>query len=616
MAVLVLVGMQVDGARKSNIKAVGILAEVQATQLSLRDVQTGVEQLAREGREVLLRDNDASAENFRAAFQSHKELLQVKTQDLQSRSLEPSMSNELQRTLDSIAQLTDKYETAMQALLSGSSGDPIRLLRNVGETSRTTVTMIDGIVNDYSRQLKELQLRQESITNKKNRLFAFTVVLILLGVSTILWAFIRWHLIKPLKTLLDVAIRLSEDEVDISIQHSERTDELGLLARALKIFKRNRISELELLHANEQNTVQREQRIKEEFEDRRHAGENELREREKQQAMQRADESAASEQLLQLRIDRLSMGVSAAAGGDLSYLAKNPCENLHLNDALAHMTLELESLFSQFGQDFGRIKLDAQNVNLSALQLEELGKSIDEGANLNNTQTLQVLQGAQTVRDVLLEVSQSVDRMETGIRGISDNASQASSVASQAVELARSTDGTMRTLSESSQDIGKVIKLITSVAEQTNLLALNATIEAARAGDAGKGFAVVANEVKELAKETNKATDEIQARIAAIRKDTDQAVEAIGSINEIVSEIDGLQTSISESVKVQSDTAHRITTLVGNATGDNQSVTTILDEVVERQHSTQQAAAKVRQSSEELRSSAEGNVKLTARYRI
>ena len=294
----------------------------------------------------------------------------------------------------------------------------------------------------------------------------------------------------------------------------------------------------------------------------------------------------------------------------------HPCENLHLNDPLAYMTRELESLFAQFGQDFVRIKTDAQNVNLSAAQLEELGRSIDESAGLNSSQSLQVLKGAQTVRDVLFDVAESVDLMETGIRGISDNALRASSVASQAVELARSTDGTMRTLSESSMDIGKVIKLITSVAEQTNLLALNATIEAARAGDAGKGFAVVANEVKELAKETNKATDEIQTRIDAIQKDTDQAVGAIASINHIVSEIDGLQTSISESVRIQSDTAHRITSLVGNATGDNKSVRARLADVIERQHSTQQSAARIRESSEELRTTAEGCVELTKRYQV
>ena len=615
-AVLVLVGLQANGARAANQQNINALSNIQTSQLQLRDIQLDVQRLIGAWKSVLLGRDEASTAGYRGAFHEQKDLLMSRIRDLQARSLEAPSPNELQGFLDTVIQLTGRYETAMQDFQPGSHRDAVQMQRGVGDLDTKAVAQIDAMVDDLAVELQELQSAQAQMRHEGNRRFVFTLVAILLGVSTVFWVFMRWHVIRPLKGLVDAAFRLSEDETDVSIRHCDRSDELGALANALHVFKRNRISELALIRATELSTVEREQQIKQEFEYRRDAEGAELRDREKQQVQQQADDSAASEQLLQLRIDRLSMGVSAAAAGDLSYLAKHPCENLHLNDALAHMTRELESLFAQFGQDFGKIRLDARNVTLSAVQLEELGQSIDEGAQLNSTQTQQVLKGAQAVRDVLLNVAERVDDMEAGIRGISGHASQASTVASQAVELARKTDGTMRTLSESSQDIGNVIKLINSVAEQTNLLALNATIEAARAGDAGKGFAVVANEVKELAKETNKATDEIQARIAAIRNDTDHAVEAIASINQIVSEIDGLQTSISESVLVQSETAQNITRLVGDATGDNKNVRSILADVVERQEGNREAAAKVRQSSEELRSSAEGNVKLTARYRI
>src|SRR6202000_530375 len=106
------------------------------------------------------------------------------------------------------------------------------------------------------------------------------------------------------------------------------------------------------------------------------------------------------------------------------------------------------------------------------------------------------------------------------------------------------TNATVSKLGESSVEIGQVIKVITSIAEQTNLLALNATIEAARAGEAGKGFAVVANEVKELAKETAKATEDITRKIEAIQADTTSAVAAIGQISEVIGQINDIQNTI------------------------------------------------------------------------
>lgn len=191
---------------------------------------------------------------------------------------------------------------------------------------------------------------------------------------------------------------------------------------------------------------------------------------------------------------------------------------------------------------------------------------------------------------------------------------QASLVATDAVKLAQRTDTTMRKLSASSSDIDNVIKLINSVAEQTNLLALNATIEAARAGDAGKGFAVVANEVKELAKQTNKATDEIQHRIDTIREDTDEAVDAIGNINEIISEINGIQVNISEAVQEQSRSANTITSLVSSTLLGNKGVRELIKEVAERQATAQASAKEIMTASDQLKQSAQSSLDLTSRY--
>src|SRR4029450_3183854 len=120
------------------------------------------------------------------------------------------------------------------------------------------------------------------------------------------------------------------------------------------------------------------------------------------------------------------------------------------------------------------------------------------------------------------------------------------------------TNTTVAKLGESSAEIGKIVKVIASIAEQTNLLALNATIEAARAGDAGKGFAVVANEVKELAKETARATEDISRKVDAIQANTRCAVDSIGKIDGIIHQINDLQNAIASAVEQQSVTSGEI----------------------------------------------------------
>jgi len=148
--------------------------------------------------------------------------------------------------------------------------------------------------------------------------------------------------------------------------------------------------------------------------------------------------------------------------------------------------------------------------------------------------------------------------METSIKEISRSAADAASVATEAVTLAETTNEAVSRLGQSSSQIGKVIKVITSIAQQTNLLALNATIEAARAGEAGKGFAVVANEVKELAKETAKATEDISQRIEAIQLDSSDAVDAIAQISKIIGRINELQVTIASAVEEQTVTTSDI----------------------------------------------------------
>lgn len=501
------------------------------------------------------------------------------------------------RNADKAAAVTTQMELFVQHLVASDHGS-------------------QNLMDTYKLQIVPLQKQQSETLLLGSHRVLTTAVASCAVVFLLFWLFLRQQLVTPLCRLENVARRLQDDDTEMTVPYANRTDEVGLLARALESLRCQRLSALTLQQSAERSQEERVCEIREQNQrelDREHSM---SRKREQDHALELAQNTAASEAFLKLRFQKVSEAVRAAATGNLNYLAENLDHDQRPDDQFGHMVSDLEHLFTQFDRDFFSIKSGAIQLTETAIHLQGLGESISDSAKVNNQKTRDVMTGAQGVRAVLMEVSNNVEQMQSGIQGISQNATQASDVASQAVELAQNTDSTMRKLADSSIDINNVIKLITSIAEQTNLLALNATIEAARAGDAGKGFAVVANEVKELAKETNKATDEIQRRITAICTETGNAVEAIGSINQIVSQIDGLQGDISESVRGQSNNVQTIISLIGNATKDNSTVRGILTEVIERQSMTQTSAAEVRQSSENLRSSAEGNLLITNRYSV
>ena len=269
-------------------------------------------------------------------------------------------------------------------------------------------------------------------------------------------------------------------------------------------------------------------------------------------------------------------------------------------DEIAQMATALNRALGSIGSTLKNISDNAQSVASSSEELTSVSHQMSSNSEETAAQANVVSAASEQVSKSVQTVAAGAEEMSASIKEIAKNTNEAARVAKEAVEVADKTNQTIAKLGESSVEIGNVIKVITSIAEQTNLLALNATIEAARAGEAGKGFAVVANEVKELAKQTGEATEDISQKIGAIQHDTQGAVAAIQQISGIINQINDIANTIASAVEEQSVTTNEMSRNVSEASKGSNEIVQNITGVAQAAQSTASGATETQSAAQEL----------------
>ncbi len=310
---------------------------------------------------------------------------------------------------------------------------------------------------------------------------------------------------------------------------------------------------------------------------------------------ERAEREREQHETLQAEVARVLEVVHTAVAGDLT----RPLPRL-TEPTVARLGKALGDLLADLRRRIGAINGQVTALAGAATGMADVAESLDREAREARRHVGEAAEVVTAVDTAVTTVRGNVENLTDSLHQVATHAVEASTVAQSAIQALEEADQTMHRLGRSSAEIDDVVRTITEIATQTNLLALNATIEAARAGEAGKGFAVVANEVKDLARGTARATEEIGGKIAALQADSGDSVRSITRIDEVIRRINGIQAGIAESSAQQRLTAGDIGTQVHDVSEGSARIGRIMGQVATGAVRTAEGAARTLEASQSL----------------
>jgi methyl-accepting chemotaxis protein len=443
-------------------------------------------------------------------------------------------------------EIKDTFAVA-EAVKSFQMTAEMERLRDSIHSSRTVATKLQAAARAAATQLdKRVEEVSKAATEEYNRVSTIMTAIAAIGIAIgIALGFLvgQYGIAKPIRAIVELLQKLAVGDYAVEISGNERKDEVGDIAKTAVVFKDNGLAKIRM----EKEQREAEQRAAEE---KRQAEQREL-------AMQRAAEEKAA----------------------------------------AERKAAMNKLADDFEKAVGNI---IETVSSASTELEAAASTLTRTAETTQQLSTTVASASEQASANVQSVASATEEMTGSVGEISRQVQESSTIAGEAVQQAQRTDTRITDLSHAASRIGDVVKLITDIAEQTNLLALNATIEAARAGEAGKGFAVVAQEVKALAAQTAKATDEIGNQIAGMQTATQESVAAIKEIGGTIARISHISSTIAAAVEEQGAATQEIARNVQEAAKGTAQVATNIVSVNHGAGETGSASTQVLSSAQSL----------------